>query len=301
MELAMGAMAPLVPKLLELLGDEYVKQKGLKPQVESLSREMAMMHAALEEVSLVPPEELKKPDKEWAGQVRELLYDMEDAVDAFMLRVADRQLGGPGDANIFKKITSKVKKFKERHQISDKIKDIKNIAKELGDLRARYKFSGGATTKNKGVDPRVINLYKNEGKLVGIDEPRDELVRRLTYPKDHKSLKIVSIVGTGGLGKTTLAKLVFDQLKQQSFGCSAFVSVGRNPNITNTLREMLEKLDKNCSSYDMTNWSAERFVGVLREFLQSKRYVSPIIFREMLWHPILESLGIFKQSRNMTH
>jgi disease resistance protein RPM1 len=165
-------------------------------------------------VSVVPPEELKKPDKEWAGQVRELLYDMEDAVDAFMLRVAHRQLGGPGDGNIFKKITNKVKKFKERHQISDKIKDIKNIAKELGDLRARYKFSGGATTKNKGVDPRVINLYKREGKLVGIDEPRDELVRRLTYPKDHKSLKIVSIVGTRGLGKTTLAKIVFDQLKQ---------------------------------------------------------------------------------------
>jgi hypothetical protein len=52
---------------------------------------------------------------------------------------------------------------------------------------------------------------------------------------------------------------------------------------------MLEKLDKNCSSYDMTNWSAERFVGELRDFLQSKRYVSPIIFREILWHPILES------------
>jgi disease resistance protein RPM1 len=166
-----------------------------------------------------------------------------------------------------------VKKFKERHQISDKIKDIKNIAKELGDLRARYKFSGSATPKNNGVDPRVINLYKNEGKLVGIDEPRDELIRRLTDPKDHKSLKIVSIVGTGGLGKTTLAKLVFDQLKQQSFDCSAFVSVGRNPNITNTLREMLEILSNNCSSSGMTNWSAERFVREVHEFLQSKRYV----------------------------
>ncbi|KAL6907782.1 hypothetical protein ACP4OV_001952 [Aristida adscensionis] len=273
MELAMGAMAPLVPKLLELLSDEYVVQKGLKPEVESLSKELRMIYASLEEVSQVQPDDLRKPDKEWAWQVRELAYDMEDAIDYFMIRVAARQLGGPDDANIFKKITRKVNKFKERHRLSDKIKEIKNIAKELRELRTKYEFSGDAAPKNKGVDPRVINLYKNKEELVGVDEPREDLIQRLTHPKDHKSLKIVSIVGSGGLGKTTLAKLVFDQLKQQqSFDCSAFVSVGRNPNITNTLREMLEKVGNICGS-DMASWSPERSCEELRKILQDKRYI----------------------------
>jgi hypothetical protein len=47
MELALGALGGLAPKLAELLQDEYVKQKGLKSDIEALSRELVMMHAAL--------------------------------------------------------------------------------------------------------------------------------------------------------------------------------------------------------------------------------------------------------------
>lgn len=278
MDLAMGAMAPLFPKLLQLLENKYVEQRGLKRKVESLSREMHMVHATLEEVSQVPSEHLKKPDKLWARQILEMSYDMEDAIDAFMLRVARRE-ATPADTNIFKKIahkaTSSIKKIKERHYISDKIKDIKNLSKEFSELRARYKFkSGGAPGENIGIDPRVINLYKKEEELVGIEEAREDLIQMLMHPPEDKSLKIVPIVGCGGLGKTTLAKVVHHQLnKAEYFECSAFVSVGRNPNIANTLREMLEKLlDSKCSS-DTTNWTPERFCEELPKFLHNKRYV----------------------------
>ncbi|CAL5035794.1 unnamed protein product [Urochloa decumbens] len=287
MELAMGAMGPLFPKLLQLLEDKYVAQRGLKREVESLSRELAMVHAALAEVSRAPPERLTEPDKLWARQIRELSYDMEDAVDAFILRVARLELAATADGakEVLKRIAGKatkmVKKIKERHQISEKIKDIKNLSKELSELRTRYTFSGGAPAVNTGVDPRVINLYKNEGDLVGVEEARDELIWKLTCPEDNKSLKIVSIVGSGGLGKTTLAKLAYDQLKAQSFDCWAFVSVGRNPNVTNTLREMLEKLDQKSSrEVDMASWNGERFCEELYKFLQGKRY---IIVVDDLW------------------
>ncbi|CAN6247783.1 unnamed protein product [Urochloa humidicola] len=299
MELAMGAMGPLFPKLLQLLEDKYVPQRGLKREVESLSRELAMVHAALVEVSRAPPERLSEPDKLWARQIRELSYDMEDAVDAFMVRVARRELAATADGGkeVLKKITSKatkiVKKIKERHQISEKIKDIKNLSKELSELRARYTFSGGAPAMNTGVDPRVINLYKNEGDLVGIEEAREELIWKLTCPEDDKSLKIVSIVGSGGLGKTTLAKLAYDQLKAESFDCWAFVSVGRNPNVTNTLREILEKLDQKSSrEVDMASWNGERFFEELHKFLQGKRYIIVVddIWDKETWKTIKHAL-----------
>ncbi|TVU17877.1 hypothetical protein EJB05_33937, partial [Eragrostis curvula] len=277
MELAMGAMGPLFPKLLQLLEDKYVEQRGLKREVESLFREMEMVHATLEKVSRVPPERLSEPDKLWARQIREMSYDMEDAVDAFTLRVARRE--PDTDTSLLKrisrKVTSTVKKIKERHHISDKIRDIKNLSKELADLRIRYTFNADAPPVNTGLDPRVINLYKNAGReLVGIEKARDELLKMLTHSEGHnnESLKIISIVGSGGLGKTTIAKVVHDQLKEQSFDCCAFVSVGRNPNITNTLGEMLKKLqDKKCTN-DMASWNPGQICEELREFLQGKRY-----------------------------
>ncbi|CAD6268683.1 unnamed protein product [Miscanthus lutarioriparius] len=284
MELALGAMAGLAPKLGELLTAEYVVQKGLKPDIESLSKELVMMKASLEDSSRVPPDQLSEVEKLWARQARELSYDMEDTVDDFILRVAN---GGKSatatDANVFKKIlgkaTAAVKKVKHRHQISDKIKDIRKLSNELAGLRAKYTVRGpGADlAASTGIDPRIRNLYKKESDLVGIEESRDKVIRMLSMEaKDdaHASdqdLKIVSIVGVGGLGKTTLAKTVHDMLKKQ-FGCSAFVSVGRTPNLTRTFEKMLVELDKKYKQVDMARWDIEQFGNELHEFLEQKRY-----------------------------
>ncbi|CAD6268607.1 unnamed protein product [Miscanthus lutarioriparius] len=286
MELALGAMAGLAPKLVELLTAEYVVQKGLKPDIESLSKELVMMKASLEDSSRVPPDQLSEVEKLWARQVRELSYDMEDTVDDFILRVAN---GGKSatatDANVFKKIlgkaTAAMKKVKHRHQISDKVKDIKKLSNELAELRAKYTVRGvGADlAASTGIDPRVLNLYKKESDLVGIEESRDRVIRMLSIgTKDdahaHASdqdLKVVSIVGFGGLGKTTLAKTVHDMLKKQ-FGCSAFISVGRTPNLTRTFEKILVEFDKKYKQVDMARWDIEQFGNELHEFLTDKRY-----------------------------
>jgi hypothetical protein len=51
-------MASLATKLGDLLMEEYVVHKALKPDIESLSRELVMMNVALVDVSQVPPDQL---------------------------------------------------------------------------------------------------------------------------------------------------------------------------------------------------------------------------------------------------
>ncbi|CAL4906267.1 unnamed protein product [Urochloa decumbens] len=286
MELALGAMAGLAPKLGDLLMAEYVVQKGLKPDIESLSMELVMMNAALEDASRVPPEQLTQVGKLWARKVRELSYDMEDVVDDFILRVAGGNSETATDANALKKILGKatavMKKVKDRRQISDKVKDIKKLSNELAELRAKYTVRGAGANfaASTGIDPRVLNLYKKESDLVGIDDSREKVIRMLSIrTKDddanahasEQSLKIVSIVGVGGLRKTTLAKTLHDMLKTK-FGCSAFISVGRTPNLTGIFEKLLVELDKNYKQVDMARWDIEHFVNELHEFLQHNRY-----------------------------
>lgn len=286
MELALGAMASLAPKLGDLLMEEYVVQKGLKPDIESLSRELVMMKAALVDASRVPPDQLTEVEKLWARKVRDLSYDMEDAVDDFILRVAGGD-DSAADSKFFKKTLAMVKdvmsmkKFKDRRQICDKVKDIKKLSNELAELRAKYMVRGvGADlAASTGIDPRLINLYKKETDLVGIEESRDKVIRMLSIGtkyddalESHQALKIVSIVGVGGLGKTTLAKTVHDMLKKQ-FDCSAFISIGRTPNLNRTFEKMLLELDREHKQVDMARWDLEQFKNELDEFLKDKRYL----------------------------
>jgi disease resistance protein RPM1 len=73
---------------------------------------------------------------------------------------------------------------------------------------------------------------------VGIDTPRDELVELLL--DQGQELKVASIVGFGGLGKTTLANEVCRKIKGQ-FACHAFVSVSLKPDIPRLLQKFIIK------------------------------------------------------------
>jgi hypothetical protein len=85
--LALGAMGSLLPKLGELLKEEYKMQTSVKRDVELFSRELGSMRAALERVAEVPCNQLDQEVRLWAGDVRELSYDMEDIIESLLVCV----------------------------------------------------------------------------------------------------------------------------------------------------------------------------------------------------------------------
>ena len=105
--------------------------------------------------------------------------------------------------------------------------------------------------------------------LAGIDGPREELVRWLT--DSEQELKVVSIVGFGGLGKTTLAKQVYDKIGGQ-FNCKAFVSVSQRPNMARLLTGLQSKLKRteHCCTQEVQE--VQDIISKLREHLTHERY-----------------------------
>jgi translation initiation factor RLI1 len=112
--------------------------------------------------------------------------------------------------------------------------------------------------------------------LVGIDGPRDELIHLMDEEGGVPAheLKVFSIVGFGGLGKTTLANEIYRKLKGQ-FHCQAFVSVSQKPNIRKILRTILSEVG--FRAHEDTNietWDKSEFISELKTFLLDKRYAS---------------------------
>ncbi|XP_048560850.1 disease resistance protein RGA5-like [Triticum urartu] len=291
-----AAMIPLIKKLGGLLIDEYKLEKRVSKRVKSLITELEMMHAVLRKIGTKPPEQFDEQVLIWAGKVRDLSYHMEDAVDSFIVRVVEdgHDHGSTNMKNKVKKFLKKTTKLftkgKALHQISGDIEEAQRLAKELGDLRQRYMIDVQAKGNGDAIDPRLKAVYKDVTELVGIDHLRDELIKKLCDcdERSKDQLRTMSIVGFGGLGKTTLAKAVYDKIKVQ-FDSVAFVSVSRNPDMAKIFKKVLYELDK--SKYATINEAArdhEQLIDELRKFLHDKRYLIVIddMWDEETWELI---------------
>uniref|UniRef100_A0ACD5UH00 Uncharacterized protein n=1 Tax=Avena sativa TaxID=4498 RepID=A0ACD5UH00_AVESA len=293
MDLATGAMGSLLPKLAELLNEEYKLQKGVKEGVRSLEKEMKSMHAALRVVAEVPRDQLDELVKLWAGEVRELSFDMEDVVDKFLVHVDDDS-EPTTKTNKLKRLTEKMAglftKGKARHEIADAIKDINKQVQEVADRRGRYTVDSivARPAPVTTIDPRLQALYTEVTKLVGIEGGRDQELMKLLLEKNNMSenkLKIVSVVGFGGLGKTTLVKTVYDKIKGD-FDCKAFVPVGRNADAKKVFMDIL--IDLGMYESELNVLDERQLINKLQGNLENKRYLIVIddIWDEKLWNII---------------
>nr|CUM44207.1 unnamed protein product [Triticum monococcum] len=269
-----GAMGSLLRKLGAMLTDEYKLLKNVRGDIKFLKDELEVMCAFLLKMSDV--EEPDEPTKLRVTAVREMSYKIEDNIDKFMVLV-EQEHGSScseaahGVAKLMDKCKNLLPDIKARRRIAKEVKDIKKEIKDVSDRFSRYKIDDSSSSmpaKDK-VDPRLRAVYKDAAELVGIDGPKDELVKWLNE-KEGQSLKSVSIVGYGGLGKTTLANQIRVNLGA-TFDCGAFVSISRKPDMKAILRSILSQITKKddaCSRLD----DIQLIIDKIREFLQDTRY-----------------------------
>ena len=212
--------------------------------------------------------------KNWSDHVREMSYFMENCIDDFMHNI-DR-----ADANqgFVKKMVEFLTSLGRRHKIANQIEELKRLAMEANDRRKRYKIDDciNSSPGVVAIDPRISAIYKEAAGLVGIDGPTKELVSLLMDPQ--KKLKVVSIVGFGGLGKTTLAKQVYDQIGGQ-FDCKAFLSVSLRPDFKSLLICLQRKIEMPESSH---SHKLTEIVELIRERLKHKRYIILLLLTHIL-------------------
>lgn len=266
---AIGVMSTLNAKLTTLMGDEYNKRREVRKQASFLQKELRTINAALEQLELM--DELAPGVKNWRDDVREISYDMENCIDDFMC-----QFGGKdAEACFVGEATELHKRLCELHRIANQMEELKTLMVEANARRESYKIDYCKPSSSfVYVDPRLSAVYQEATNLVGIEGPREQLASWLMGTE--KNLKVMSIVGFGGLGKTTLAKQVFDKISGQ-FSCVAFFPVSQRPDMRVLLNGLLLKLEIEEPYHDPRSGD---IIEEIRKYLSKKRY---LIVVDDLW------------------
>lgn len=81
-------------------------------------------------------------------------------------------------------------------------------------------------------------------------------------------MRVISVVGFGGLGKTTLAKAVYDEPRaKDKFRHRAWVAAGGSPEIRGILRDVLQQVRPD----DAMDVDGQRLEASLKDYLKDKR------------------------------
>ncbi|XP_027103241.1 disease resistance protein RPM1-like [Coffea arabica] len=233
-------------------------------------------------------------------QVREVAYDTEDVLDEFILRFAHHQ--AHGFHGRVQKIYYSIKNLRARCRISSEMKNLKSRVIDISERHKRYQpiygnqetcsssAAGSSSTSaaNLDNDIREISILLEEDKLVGIKTPKEELISRVLNNDSH--LKVIAVVGMGGLGKTTLVRKVFeDTAVKTQFKIHVWLTISRTFDIMVILKTMIHKIfyeiNEPVPHQLMNSTDIIRLSAFVKDFLQDRSYILVLddVWSERLW------------------
>ncbi|XP_062078314.1 disease resistance protein RPM1-like isoform X3 [Humulus lupulus] len=281
--MAENFLTPVIESLVHLLTNEVQSYKGVRRKVECLKRELEVIQCLLKDADAKSDRgELSDAVTSWVKQLREEADHTEDVIDEYRRHVAQSTADKRGFVGFLSKVSHQIKAVKSRYPIASQIRIINESLRRIKDEGLAYGLSqslGLQSSSRENMymeehDPRLGSLFIVENdEYVNVPSIQEELRRSLVEGASTRT--VTSIVGQGGIGKTTLVKKVSDEVKH-NFDCHAWIDVSQSYDVKKLLKIMIQQL---CEIAECTSTSAREhstiqgLITPLRQYLQAKRYL----------------------------
>ncbi|KAE8674463.1 CC-NBS-LRR class disease resistance protein [Hibiscus syriacus] len=244
--MAWSAVSSAVKTIGKLLTDEAVYLWGVEKQVDRLLTELKWMQSSLLEADVKQHEDERI--RLWVAEIRELAYDAEDVIEDFSLRIGSKKKAGLSgcierSACILNEGWTLHETRSKIEEIFEKILDLVRRLQVYGVKGLRHGDGSSSSIARRELRkpyPHIIDqsyVDRNDGDI-------DKLVSKLV--EEGTQCKVVSIWGMGGLGKTTLAKKLYDHHSRVTshFEHRAFVFVSQQFQTRKVWEDILSGLGK---------------------------------------------------------
>ncbi|XP_048131406.1 disease resistance protein RGA2-like [Rhodamnia argentea] len=172
----------------------------------------------------------------WLRRLRDVLYDAEDVLDELECEA------------LRKRVLNRYGGVKEKFDLN-----VRSVDNGVVHLRSR----------------EMTYSFVNKLDVVGRESDKDKIIKILMQP-DRKNLSVIPIVGIGGMGKTALAKLIYndDNVKKQ-FESRLWVCVPEDFD----LKKTIEGIIKDATGQSLSNLDIQQLQTSLRYIIRDKKFL----------------------------
>ncbi|XP_057964553.1 putative disease resistance protein RGA3 [Malania oleifera] len=272
--MAESFVSNIAEKVWSMLSSIAVEEVSLALNAKSELKKLENTVSAIKALLLDAEEqqERNKHLREWLRKLKDACYDADNVLDEFEIESLRRRVVNRGSierkvCNFFS--TSNPLAF--AHKMGTKIKDIRLRLDEIAADKAKFNLI------ERPLDMRPVHRkrelthsFERPSNIIGRNGDKENIMQLLMSSRDHENVSIIPIVGIGGVGKTSLAKLVYnDERVARSFQLRMWVCVSEDFD----LKVVIEKIIKsatiaNCADLDMDQLQAR-----LREILDDRKYL----------------------------
>ncbi|KAL6640501.1 hypothetical protein ACP70R_021624 [Stipagrostis hirtigluma subsp. patula] len=266
-----GTLKILGNKLAPWLIKEYSSIVGVKDDLQELSDLVEEINTWLETAGYKALEN-NPSSSTWLKKLKDVAHAVDDVVDEFHLEAEKHDVCG-GGGSVTKYMCTKPKSLILQCKAARKLKAIKKIfaavVKQRSDFHAIAPGLPVDQTKKTTVDAPTLPIV-DEASVLGRDQEKNQIVSKLVEADDQKNIKIVSITGLGGSGKTTLAKLVYSDVnKKKHFDVQLWVHVSQELDVGNLIKKLFESFADGNPGHDLLPYMSKR----IEENLTGKRFL----------------------------
>nr|KYP41963.1 Putative disease resistance RPP13-like protein 1 [Cajanus cajan] len=212
------------------------------------------------------------PVKKWLHALKQAFFDAEDLLDQINTEALRCKLeaNSPTQSTthqVLNFLSSPFNKFQK--VINSKIQDLFQRLEHLALQKDILQLKEGVSSSVWHGTP--TSSVVDESTISGRDGDRKELKKYLmSEDAGGSKIGVVSIVGMGGLGKTTLAKLLYNDLDvQEKFDLKAWAYISKDFDVCRVTKTILESVTYKSIDTDNLNIFQEK----LKESLSHKRFL----------------------------
>lgn len=229
------------------LGDLLIKKvhflQGVEGEVGRLRNELTRMQCFLKDAAEKQANDERV--RNWISEMREVAQDAEDAIEIFVLRVESAR-----SRAALVRWASFPKRLYYIHSVGKEIENIQNRLNDIERSRVLYGIenlgeAAGSSRRWEEVESRRrLAHWQKEKHVVGLEKDVELLLGKVIL-EESGGLSAATVVGMGGIGKSTLAKKIYKHAAVAGrFEFRGWVVVSSEFRPKEIIKELISKLVK---------------------------------------------------------
>ncbi|KAM5577526.1 putative disease resistance protein RGA3 [Rosa sericea] len=226
--------------------------------VWSAQLELTKLNKTLSAIKLVLEDAEKKQVRDplitrWLGNLKDVCHDVDDVLDELDFQKLRLKVEVDNCGKIkgkvrqfFSRWNPVVFNFKMRHkviEIRERLVEIDNEKRQFALLEFVKRAEDPRARQQVHDDRRMTTSKVEASNVIGRVDDKKQIIKHLLNDTDfsnEENVSVVSIIGLGGLGKTTLAKLVYnDKIVEENFETKMWICVSDNFDIQTLIRGII--------------------------------------------------------------